>query len=150
MVTNPITTLFGLIAVLCPIVGAFFPEAKQICDNITTEAIGLGLITAADGVKRPNLSMNRVAAWLLVGTALFAFTACGYLSTARQVVAQIKDDGKTLIVSGCQDLEDVEVIAEAVGELVDGSHGSIQVAEDKAEAFCEVVAAIHNLKKAEQ
>ena len=53
MLSNPITSFFGLVAVLCPIVGMFWPEAKAICDPLMAESVGLGLIAAADGVKKP-------------------------------------------------------------------------------------------------
>jgi len=53
MLSNPITSFFGLVAVLCPIVGMIWPEAKAICEPLMAESVGLGLIAAADGAKRP-------------------------------------------------------------------------------------------------
>lgn len=48
MKANPITTIIGLLVALCPIVSGIFPEAKEICDKIMAELVGLGLVAAAD------------------------------------------------------------------------------------------------------
>lgn len=90
MFSNPITSIFGLIAVLCPIVSHFFPDIKAVCDNITTEAIGLGLISAADGVKRPALAAIKPML-LAVGIGLTIsgmFSACTELKKLLPAVSE--------------------------------------------------------------
>jgi hypothetical protein len=95
MLTNPITSLFGLIAVLCPIISSFFPDLKAICDNVTTEAIGLGLITAADGVKRPALAAVKP---ILLAIGL-AFTLTGLVSACTQLKALLPTERVKAIVA---------------------------------------------------
>jgi len=56
MLKNPITSIIGLIVALCPIVGSIWPEAKEVCDKLIAELIGLGFIASADGVKRAKVS----------------------------------------------------------------------------------------------
>ena len=56
MFKNPITSIIGLLVALCPIVGSIWPEAKEVCDNLISELIGLGFIASADGVKRTKVS----------------------------------------------------------------------------------------------
>lgn len=115
MLTNPITTIIGVLVALCPIVGAFIPDLKDLCGNLMGELIGLGLIASADGMKIPGKGLPKAMLPLVGGAMIIASTlaACQslpFLSTKNQlesVVAvtvagtytvEVKKDGKTLVL----------------------------------------------------
>lgn len=113
MFTNPITTIIGIIVALCPIVGAWFPEIKAVCDTMMGEAIGLGFIASRDSMKLPFVQPGTAAkAMALIGTAtIFGATLYGCSSlfsgknqietilaaqTAGVYTVVISKDGSTL------------------------------------------------------
>ena len=59
MFKNPLTSIIGLLIVLCPIVEAFWPEVAGTCKEASNNLIGAGFIASADGVK--NLFAKKTA-----------------------------------------------------------------------------------------
>lgn len=51
MFSNPITSIIGVIYLLCPIVEIVIPEAAGLCANIQKELIGIGFLSTADGIR---------------------------------------------------------------------------------------------------
>lgn len=93
MFSNPITSILGLIAVLCPILGNLFPDIEPICRTITGEAIGLGLIAAKDGIKSPFTmgTVNR-SIFLILGSGLLlasTFYGCSTLLSAKNQIETV-------------------------------------------------------------
>lgn len=51
MFSNPITSLIGMIYLLCPVLEAFVPEASGLCAKIQNNLIGIGFLSTADGIR---------------------------------------------------------------------------------------------------
>lgn len=51
MFSNPLTSIIGVIYLLCPIIEAFAPETVGVCAKIQNNLIGIGFLSAADGVR---------------------------------------------------------------------------------------------------
>ena len=51
MFSNPITSIIGVIYLLCPLIEAFFPEAAGVCAKIQANLIGIGFLSTADGIR---------------------------------------------------------------------------------------------------
>lgn len=102
---NPITTIIGLLVALCPIVGAFIPEAKDVCEKLTAELIGLGFIAAADSRSLPAPALKSLMLAFILGVSVLGLTAC----------SQLKELTKTLnpFVGGLQS---------AVAEVAEGEY----------------------------
>ncbi len=109
MFSNPITSFIGVVIALCPIVGAFFPEIKAICDSLMGEAIGLGFITAKDGVKFPLSSgtMKTIGgAFMILSFIAGCSTIMSGKTTLERMISQgaagtytvtVQKDGKILV-----------------------------------------------------
>lgn len=52
MFTNPITSIIGVLILVCPIVEAFVPELAGICSRFQVELAGAGFLASQDGIKR--------------------------------------------------------------------------------------------------
>ena len=50
MFSNPITSIIGVIYLLCPLIEAFFPEAVGVCSKVQGNLIGIGFLSTADGI----------------------------------------------------------------------------------------------------
>lgn len=127
MKKNPITTIIGLLIMLCPIVGEFFPEAKEVCDRLILELAGLGFIASADGIKRNPVSAGPTASsWMLplALVGLLSISACAQLNqlqrsvietldsvteTIENAVESVKDTAKDAVMLDCQTNEDPAV-----------------------------------------
>lgn len=86
MKNNPITTIIGLLVALCPIVGAIFPEAKVICEQLIGELIGLGFIASADGVHVKAPALKSVGMAFLLSVAVIGATACAQMKGITQAL----------------------------------------------------------------
>lgn len=51
MFSNPITSIIGVIYLLCPVLEAFFPETAGVCSKVQGNLIGIGFLSTADGVS---------------------------------------------------------------------------------------------------
>jgi len=51
MFSNPITSIIGVLCLLCPVVEFVVPEAVGLCANIQKELIGIGFLSTADGIR---------------------------------------------------------------------------------------------------
>lgn len=135
MIKNPITSIIGLIVAICPIVGEIWPEAKEFCDKLIIELIGLGFIASSDGIKKlPKASdAPTVASWL--PTVLLAWL----LSTSLVACAQIDQIGKKVI--GVVDSV-VETIENAADKVVDTAKDAVKLdckdGEDASLTGCEI------------
>ncbi len=97
MVKNPITTIIGIIVALCPIVGALFPEAKTICEQLTAELIGLGFVASADGVKKPTIPVNTVGSFIIGFLFIVGLTSCAQLKQAGELLNPFQGSVKSII-----------------------------------------------------
>lgn len=50
MFSNPITSVIGVIYLLCPVLEAFFPETSGVCGKVQGNLIGIGFLSTADGI----------------------------------------------------------------------------------------------------
>ena len=48
---NPITSIIGVLILLCPVVEMFVPEISGMCSRIQLDLAGAGLIASQDGIK---------------------------------------------------------------------------------------------------
>jgi hypothetical protein len=48
---NPVTSIIGVLILLCPIVEIFVPEISGMCSRIQLDLAGAGLIASQDGIK---------------------------------------------------------------------------------------------------
>jgi len=114
MVKNPITSIIGLLVALCPIVSAVWPEAKDICEKLIGELIGLGFIVASDGIKVPSASTVKTSiVALLSSVALIgSLTACAQLEQvkkqAEELMKTVTDVVKDYSKPDCKDGETPE------------------------------------------
>lgn len=58
MFSNPVTTIFGVLIMLCPLVELIWPELKGVCSMAQSNLIGLGLVSAQDGIKKTFTTME--------------------------------------------------------------------------------------------
>lgn len=97
MVKNPITTLIGIIVAICPIVGALFPEAKTICEQLTAELIGLGFIASADGIKKPALPTQAIGSFVIGFLLIVGLTSCAQLKEGAALLNPFSGSIKSVI-----------------------------------------------------
>lgn len=128
MIKNPITSIIGLIVAICPIVGEIWPEAKEFCDKLIVELIGLGFIASADGVKKHNVAQGPTVGSFLIPIGLavmfLGVTACAQLDqigkkvisavdsvvkTVEQATDTVADTAKDAVMLDCQDGEDASL-----------------------------------------
>jgi len=125
---NPITSVIGLIVVICPIIGELFPETKEICDRIILELVGLGLIASADGIKKaPKVESGpTVSSWFIPIGLILAFstiTACAQIDrlaksvidtveplvqSVEEAIDTVKETALNVVTPNCQDGETPE------------------------------------------
>lgn len=110
MLKNPITTFIGILVALCPVVSAIWPEAKDVCEKLTAELIGLGFIASADGIKKPHLQpVASIGLILILSTAL---TACAELKSIQEKVMEavksVKETALEVVTPLCQEGETPE------------------------------------------
>lgn len=86
MIKNPVTSVIGILVALCPIIGAIFPEAKDLCDKITAELVGLGFIASADGVKKPQVSTQQLSSFFIGTLLVIGLTSCAQLKQATDLL----------------------------------------------------------------
>jgi len=51
MFSNPVTSIIGMLYLLCPVFEFFVPEAAGLCSKIQGDLIGIGFLSTADGIK---------------------------------------------------------------------------------------------------
>lgn len=83
---NPITSIIGLLVALCPIVGAFIPEAKDICEKLTAELIGLGFIAAADSRTLSTATLKSLTGAFILAVSIIGLTACSQLKDLTKAI----------------------------------------------------------------
>lgn len=60
MFSNPITSVIGVLYLLCPVVEFLVPEAAGLCTKIQADLIGIGFLSTADGIKTRFKTMAEV------------------------------------------------------------------------------------------
>lgn len=83
---------------------------------------------------------KQVIAIVIMAMALSACSAA-QIQKEKEIVARLKQDGKTLIVTGCKDLPAIEVAASLAAEFYPPSAAAVTIGEKYAEAFCAKVLA---------
>lgn len=51
MFTNPITSIIGVLYLLCPVVEFLVPESAGLCSRIQNDLVGIGFLSTADGIR---------------------------------------------------------------------------------------------------
>lgn len=134
MFKNPITSIIGLLVAVCPIVSGIWPEAKEVCDKLIAELIGLGFIVSADGVKKSNPAKGPT-----VASFMMLFGAALVLSTTLTACAQLDKLGKSVIDVVDTVVEKVENAADAVADVAkDAVMLDCKDGEDASLTGCEI------------
>lgn len=89
MFNSPITSILGVLVIACQIIEHVWPEYKTICASISNDLIGLGLISAQDGLK---LKQPAVKAMLI-------FVGLGFLAVGCADLTKIMGSYKNQIES---------------------------------------------------
>lgn len=99
-----------------------------------------------DAQKATSNPTAGVSMLLVVGIAgMLVACSAAQIQKEREIVAKIKADGKTLIITGCGDLPAIEVLASMVPEFYPPAAVAITIGEKFAESFCEKVKAAQSI-----
>lgn len=124
MIKSPITSIIGLLVALCPIVSGIWPEAKEVCDKLIAELIGLGFIAASDGIKLPSASAVKtsIAALFTSLVLVGSLVACSQLQDIKARAIEAVD----MVSSAIEDIKEVAIDytnLDCKGEETPETHG---------------------------
>ena len=90
MISNPVTSIIGILIAVCPLLASVFPDLKALCDTSMQVLIGAGFVASADGIrqqKRDAPSTDGIKTIILMVLILSA-TAC---STANNALKSLSN-----------------------------------------------------------